>query len=81
MTVWDMNNAKDARDAGKALGREGLSKLVIQSVDDFDGSYKGAMRLAGQLKAISQAAKFDQYWTEKVDDGYMDMLFKMRHPK
>lgn len=62
--------AKELRKEGERLGRAGLSERVIELVKDFDGSYKGAMHLAGQLKAISQAAKFDDYWTEKVERGF-----------
>jgi len=58
-----------AREAGEILGREGLSKRVIQLVDEFDGSYKGAMKLAGQLSVIANACTFDEYWDEKCSDG------------
>lgn len=80
MTVWDMQNALDAKQAEKSLGRSGLSEAAIKAVSDFDGSYKGAMVLAGKMKAIAQAAKFDSYWNEKVEDGYMKMLFELRNP-
>lgn len=62
--------ANDLKKAGDALGREGLSKAVIEAVAGFDGSYKGAMVLAGRLKAVAQAAKADSYWSGMVDDGY-----------
>ncbi len=31
---------------------------------------KEALTAAGRLKAIAQAAKYDTYWSEKVDDGF-----------
>lgn len=62
--------ANQLRHAGKSLGRSGLSEAVISAVSEFDGSYKGAMVLAGRLKAVSQAAAADSYWSEKVDDGF-----------
>jgi hypothetical protein len=37
------------------------------------------MVLAGRLKAIAQAAGYDGYWSEKVDDGFQkqrQILFK-----
>lgn len=64
--VW----SKQLKRHGRVLGREGLSKSVIAAVEEFDGSYKGAMVLAGRLKAVSQAASFDGYWSEKVGDGF-----------
>ncbi len=60
------------RKAGEILGREGLSKEVIKHVEEFDGSYKGAMKLAGQLSVIAKMATFDGYWTEKTLSGITD---------
>lgn len=71
MSNFYLKMANDLKKAGANLGREGLSLAVIKAVDEFDGSYKGAMRLAGRLKAIAQAAKADDYWSEKVEDGYL----------
>jgi hypothetical protein len=71
---------KELRLSGAALGREGLSLAAIAAVKQFDGSYKGAMVLAGRLKAIAQAAGYDGYWSEKVDDGFQkqrQILFSM----
>ncbi len=62
--------ANELKKAGGILGREGMSKAVIEAVADFDGSYKGAMVLAGRLKAVAQAAKADSYWSCFVEDGY-----------
>lgn len=70
MSVVALRQAKKLRAAGAKLGREGLSSRVITLVNDFDGSYKGAMVLAGRLKAIAQAARADGYWSEKVEDGF-----------
>jgi hypothetical protein len=61
---------KHLRAWGKCVGRDGMSRAAIAAVNDFDGSYKGAMELAGKMKAISQAAACDDYWSEKVDTGY-----------
>lgn len=70
MTSFDAKRANELKKAGAALGRERLSVAVISAVSEFDGSYKGAMNLAGRLKAIAQAAKADVYWSEKVEDGF-----------
>lgn len=70
MTVRDMQNAKRLKEFGALIQREGMSERVINAVSEFDGSYKGAMRLAGRLKAIAQMANSDDYWKEQVDKGY-----------
>jgi len=73
VSVYALERARVLRKAGEKLRRDGLSKRVIALTEEFiasDGSYKGAMTFAGRLKAIAQAAKFDNYWTEKVDDGF-----------
>ena len=70
---------KEMREWGKAVGREGMSVAVLEAVEDFDGSYIGAMILAGKLKAISQAAGCDEYWSEKVGKGYHQALSMARY--
>jgi hypothetical protein len=70
MSIPHLVYAKELKAAGDDLGRAGLSQRVIDLIAEFDGSYKGAMKLAGRLKAIAGAAKFDGYWTEQVDDGF-----------
>lgn len=70
---------KDARVAGQLIGRAGLSQRVIQAVNDFDGSYKGAMQLAGRLSVIADMSTFDSYWEEKTYKGIMEELENMKH--
>lgn len=69
----------DMQKWGKAVGREGMSEEVIAAVAEFDGSYKGAMVLAGKMKAIAQAARCDDYWSEQVSKGYHRQLSKAQH--
>ena len=71
----DIRTYRKLREHGARLGRAGLSKRVVDLVAEFDGSYKGAMILAGRLRAIAQAAGFDSYWSEKVNRGYHDETF------
>jgi len=59
---------------GKSVGREGMSEAAIAAVEDFDGSYKGAIELAGKMKAIAQATSCDVYWSEKMNKGYHKQL-------
>ena len=65
------------RNIADKIGREGLSKLVIESVEGFDGSYKGAMKLAGELSVIAKMATFDGYWDEKTTLGKQSMESKI----
>ena len=67
---------KDMQKWGKAVGRSGMSEEAITAVKEFDGSYKGAMMLAGRMKAIAQAAGCDEYWREQVGKGYGKQLSK-----
>ena len=65
------------RDIADLIGREGLSQLVIEAVEEFDDSYKGAMRLAGELSVIAKMATFDSYWDEKTNLGRQRMEGKL----
>jgi len=60
------------RAAGERLGREGISKRAIELVNDFDGSYKGAVILAGRMRVLSIAAEHEEYWREKTHKGIMN---------
>jgi hypothetical protein len=74
MSIVSLERSKTLRGYGVKLGREGMSERVIAAVAEFDGSYKGAMQLAGRLKAISQMAASDDYWAEQVDKGFVQEL-------
>ena len=78
MTIQDLQESKTLRKEGERLGRIGMSEYVKKAVSDFDGSYKGAMKLAGKLKAITRAAKSDCYWDEMVGRGYNRALFDIQ---
>lgn len=80
MSIPALKYAKQLREAGERLGREGLSKRALELADQFDGSYKGAMILVGRMKALATAAKFDGYWGEKVDDGFFKELTHLTIP-
>ncbi len=73
----DIRTYRKLRAQGARLGRAGLSQRVIHLVKEFDGSYKGAMVLAGRLQAIAHAAGFDAYWSEKVNHGYHEETFDL----
>ena len=60
---------KDLRVAGEKLGRQGMSKLAQKYIANYDGSYKGAMKLCGELSLIAKMATCDDYWSEQVWRG------------
>ena len=60
---------KELRSVGVKLGREGMSLLAQEFIESYDGSYKGAMKLAGQLSIIAKMATCDDYWEEQVHKG------------
>ncbi len=64
-------NIKKIRAVGEKIGREGLAKRALEIAKEMvdDGSYKRAIKGAGQLKVIAQACGFDDYWTEKAWRG------------
>lgn len=72
MSLQDLKDAKEMRSHGKRLGREHLALFAQKCVSDYleDPSYKGVLQLAGKLKAVCQAAKYDSYWDEQVWKGY-----------
>lgn len=77
MAIQSLERAKTLRGFGVKLGREGMSERVLAAVADFEKagkSYKGAMFLAGRLKAIAAMAKSDDYWDEQVGDGFVAEL-------
>lgn len=60
---------KELREIGEKLGREGLSIAAMDLINNFDGTYKGAIQLCGQLSVIARACTYDEYWTEQVNRG------------
>lgn len=72
MSIRHLKISKKLREEGKRLGRAGLSERVFTLVDEFNNnrSYKNAIVLAGKLKAIAMACKFDSYWDEKCSIGF-----------
>jgi hypothetical protein len=62
---------KKIREAGSVLGREKLAIRVLEIAKEIieDGSYKRAIRGAGQMKVVAKACGFDEYWDEKAMSG------------
>ncbi len=77
MRIQEVNQLKKY---GRDLGRAGLSLSVYSAVDAFNQNrtYKNAMILAGQLKAVAIAAQYDDYWREKVNIGVTEGTYLLR---
>jgi len=58
----------ELRLVGDKIGREGMSLMAQKFIAEYDGSYKGVMKLCG-------LATCDDYWEEKVHDGIRDAVF------
>jgi hypothetical protein len=57
---------------GERLGRDGMAKRAIEAVAEWQragSTFKGAMILAGRLKAVAMMASRDDYWREQVEKG------------
>jgi hypothetical protein len=79
--MTDIRDTKALRKEGARLGRAGLSERVIQIINEFDGTYIGAMVLVGRMRAIATAAGYDAYWSEKVGHGFHgEMIALSRTP-
>lgn len=74
MSILAIEQSKKLREEGKRLKRQGLAERILVLVDEFNEnrSYKNAVVLAGKLRAIAIACKFDSYWDEKASMGYQD---------
>jgi hypothetical protein len=70
-----------AREAGAILGREGLAKRALEIAEEIvkDGSYKRAIKGAGELSVIAAACGFDDYWEEKANSGLYSERHKMEY--
>ena len=67
----------ELRKYGAKVNRKGMSEAAIEAINNFDDSYKGAMKLCGQLSLIAKAATCDDYWLEQVQKGVKEMEFEI----
>jgi len=76
MAIKSIENSKTLKGYGKKLGRQGIAEMVIGICMDVHlvGDYKEAIVALGKLRALSEACKYDQYWDEKMLDGFNKML-------
>jgi len=65
----------ELRLVGEKIGREGMALMAQKFIAEYDGSYKGVMKLCGQLSIVAKMATCDCYWEEKVHDGVRDAIF------
>lgn len=73
----DIRDFRRMREQGERLGRAGLSQRVVDLIAEFDGTHKGAMRLAGRMRVIAAAAGYDEYWREQVGCGEQSEMFAL----
>lgn len=73
----DVRKIAELRKVGDKLGREGVSKLAQEFIAEYDGSYKGAMELAGKMQHIAKMATFDIYWLEQASRGSYKALMRI----
>lgn len=71
----------ELRKHGASLGREELAKRALAIANEMvaDGSYKRAIKGAGQLKVIADACSYDDYWDEKASMGHNSELAKISY--
>ena len=79
MAIYKNYKIAKARKLGKHLGCEGVSLNVIKAIDEFDGSYKGAMELCGKLMFWADVSTFDEHWQEQVQRGLGKEMEKKLH--
>ncbi len=72
-----MMKIKELREVGDKIGREGMSQMAQEFIYEYDGSYKGVMKLCGQLSVIAKMATCDDYWKEQVDKGLFNAECKI----
>jgi len=65
----------ELRMVGEMIGREGMSLMAQKFIAEYDGSYKGVMKLCGELSIVAKMATCDSYWEEKVHDGIRNAVF------
>ncbi|MEQ3658648.1 MAG: hypothetical protein ABNH21_06800 [Glaciecola sp.] len=69
MAIHKNYKIAELRKFGDKFGREGVALEVIEAINEFDGSYKGAMELCGKLLVMGDVSTFDEYWQEQVEQG------------
>lgn len=79
----DIRDVRKLRKEGERLGREGLSKHIIDLCAEFMSAptHKGAMQLAGRMRVIATAAGYDDYWREQVGKGESAEMFDITKAK
>ena len=72
MGIHTLEIAKKLKQDGKKLGREKLAERVLFCVNKMlkDQHYQGVIEFVGRMKAIAQACNFDDYWSEKSQNGF-----------
>lgn len=76
MAIKTIQDSKTLKKYGKLLGREKIALRIIELCKEVAEAenYKEAVKTAGKLRALAMACKFDDYWEEKMNDGYFNEI-------
>ena len=74
-------NINKKRDAGRVLGRGGISAEIIKlcKIVAESENYKEAIKIAGQIKVLAEAATCDGYWRGKMNEGITKQEFEFEY--
>lgn len=80
MAIKSIEDSKDLQAWGEMLGREGIAKAIIELCKEVATleHHKNAVTVAGKIRALTEAAKYDCYWREFVQDGFEYQLKQAR---
>lgn len=81
MSIRSIEEAKILKEYCKKLGREGMGEVIVALAKDIianENDYVMAMRIAGNIRAITTGAQCDSYFGEKVNIGFSDMYWRAR---
>lgn len=72
MAIRTIEDSKKLKKYGAIMGRERIAIRIIELCKQVanEENYIDAVKIAGRIKAIAMACKFDCYWDEKMSDGY-----------
>jgi hypothetical protein len=71
-------NIKRKREAGKVLGRAGISAEIIKlcKIVAENENYKEAIEIAGRIKVLAESSTCDSYWCGKMNRGITRQEFE-----
>lgn len=76
MSIRSIEESKIIKKYGCVLGREKIALRIIELCKEVakEENYKNSIKAAGKIRVLAMACKFDDYWEEKMLDGYYHEL-------